>query len=317
MKKALILGVLGQDGSFMAELLSSKGYEVHGIVKENTLIERIEWIESLVININIHRVNILDKSQLSTIIKIIKPNEIYNFAGMSNVFNAWEDLDSVFDINARLPQNIMDIILYFDRSIKYFQASSSLIFGRDTSGKQNELTPTNPIYPYGITKLYADNMVKEYRKTFGLYFCSGILFNHESERRGDNFFSKKITREVCEIKKGKKEKIKVGNLSALRDYGYAPDYTQAIYLMMNNSEPKDYVIGTGKTISMYDFLKKCCVYMGINHEECFEFDTSLYRENDTNVLCADITKITKDLGWKPKHSIDDIIKIMIDKEFNK
>lgn len=312
MKKALITGILGQDGSYMAELLTTKGYEIHGIVKEDTDETRINKIKDTLPNVNIWDVNILSKDTLSNVIQLIRPNEIYNFAGISNVFNAWENLDEIFSINAQLPQHILEIILQFDKSIKFFQASSCLIFGRGTLGFQNEHTPTDPIYPYGITKLYADNMVKEFRRTFGIFACSGILFPHESERRGADFFSQKIATAVKNIKSGKQKILKIGNIESSRDYGYAPDYMDAVYKIMQAPIPTDYVIGTGIITDIITFIEKCFDYVGLCYSDHIEIDHQLYRENDTAILKADISKIKREIGWQPSTTIDEMIKKMID-----
>lgn len=311
-KKALVIGILGQDGSYMAELLYGKGYDVHGIVKDNTDANRIEWLTGLLPGIGISRINILDKSELLTFVAAYHPHEIYNFASSTNVFSAWEDLDRVMDLDARVPQHILECILKVDKSIKFFQASSCLIFGRNNDGIQNESTPVNPIHPYGIAKAYADNMVREFRTTYNVFACSGIFFNHESPRRGDNFFSKKITMAAAKIKQGLQQTIKVGNLNSYRDYGYAPDYVEAAYLMMQNSEPTDYVIGTGKLITMMDFAKKCFDYVGLDHVNHIDMDSELYRSVDTAILKADTKKIKSELNWTPRHSIDDTVKIMMD-----
>lgn len=315
--KALIIGILGQDGSYMAELLHSKGYEVCGLVRDNTDQSRIEWIESLVPGIEIHRVDILNKPQLSSIIKIIHPGEIYNFASSTNVFSAWENLDKVMDLDARLPQHILECILKIDKSIKFFQASSCLTFGRNNDGIQNEHTPINPVHPYGIAKAYADNMIAEFRTVHNIFACSGIFFNHESERRGENFFSKKITMAAAKIKKGLQQTIKVGNLNSYRDYGYAKDYMEAVFMMMQNEKPVDYVIGTGKLITMMEFAKKCFEYVGLDYVNHIDVDSELYRSIDTTILKANTQNIRLDLDWKPRNSIDDMVRIMVDFELNK
>lgn len=285
MKRAIIIGAKGQDGSYMKELLESKGYVVFGFGRElgiNSLINEIPKYN---------------------------PDEIYNFASSSNVFNAWENLDLVFDTDGRLPQLILEYILKNNKSIKYFQASSCLIFGRNEDGIQNENTPINPIHPYGIAKAYADMMVKELRKVHGIFACSGIFYNHESPRRGDSFFSKKVVKAAV-----KKQKIKVGNWYSKRDMGYAPEYMEAVYRMMQNYEPKDYVIGTGKLIEMRQFAENVFDQVGLDYREYMEVDDSLRRQNDTEFLRADITKIKNELCWKPKVGIDEMIKIMIDHE---
>jgi len=316
-KTALIFGVTGQDGSYMAELLYEKGYKVYGVVRNSANHEKLKWIISLVPSIELRSANILEKHEVFNLIRITKPDEIYNFAGSTNVFNAWENLDVVFNLNANVPRYILESILALDKSIKFFQASSCLIFGRDASGTQNESTPVNPIHPYGIAKASADAMVREFRSVFGMYCCSGILFNHESERRGDNFFSKKITTAAANIKLGKQSSIKIGNLDSIRDYGYAPNFMQAAYLMMQNGKSQDYVIGTGNLISMKNFAKKCFEYINLDYLNYIEFDESLSRGIDTNILRADCRKIEQELGWRATVSVNEMIKIMIDEELNK
>ena len=311
-RRALITGILGQDGSFLAELLSKKGYQVFGIVKGSSTIERAEWLKSLIPDVTLYTRDKLGKSFLEYTIDTVRPHEIYNLAGYSNVLNPWDDLDEIFNLNAKLPQDILECIVKVDKSIKFIQASSCLVFGKDDSGFQNEKTPSSPIHPYGVSKLYADNIIKAFRETFGLFACSAIFFSHESERRPDIFLSRKITSTVARIKNGSEEKIKIGNTLSFRDYGYAPDFMEAMYLMAQNKTPENYVIGTGRVIAISDFVKKCFDYVGMESEKYIEVDDNLKRKNDTNVLRADITKIKHELGWYPKHSIDDIISKMID-----
>jgi len=283
-KKAIVWGAFGQDGSFMSELLIGRGYDVSHMVKE---------------------------FHLSTYdaIASANPDEIYNFAGISNVINPFENLQEQFEITAGLPVRILEAIVKANKKIKFFQASSSLIFGRDESGLQNELTPFSPKYHYGSCKLYAHNMVNEFRETYGLFACSGIFFNHESERRKEHFFSRKICKAAAW-----KQKVTVGNLDSLRDFGYAKDYMEAAYLMMQAKEPKDYVIGTGKLISMRDFAKKAFEYAGLDYRDYVIEDESAKRKNDTQILCAVPSRIKLDLGWEAKTSIDEMIKIIIDND---
>lgn len=280
-KKALIVGMYGQDGSYMADLLKTKGYDVYPCTRQD----------------NPH--DLIDN---------IRPNEVYNFASTSNVFDPWSNLDEVFKTDALLPVKIMESILKIDKSIKFFQASSRLIFG-DITGSKNEESPLSPIHPYGCAKAYADTMVKEFRRVHGLFACSGIFFNHESPRRGNDFFSKKICRAAV---KGKK--IEVGNLYSFRDIGYAPDFMEAVYLMMQCDYATDYVIGTGVFISTGDFAKKAFDYVGLDYNNYLYTSSLLYRGSDTGLVNADISKIITNTGWRPKHNIDDIIKIMIEAE---
>lgn len=284
MKKALITGINGQDGSFMRELLQNNGYTVYGCTRTDDPVYLINYL---------------------------RPNEVYNFASVSNVFDPWKNLDTILDLNGKLPQRILECIVKTDKSIKFFQASSCLIFGRNEEGYQDEDTPADPIHPYGIAKLYADNMVKEFRKVHNIFACSGIFFSHESERRGADFFTKKITTAAVNIKAGKQQKVKIGNIHAIRDYGYAKDYMKAAYLMMQNAVPTDYVIGTSNLTSISEFIEKCFVYLNLNYLDHIEVDQSICRNNDNNTLRANISKIKRELGWHPETTVDQMIKIMI------
>lgn len=283
-KKAIILGGYGQDGSFMHELLVKKGYNVFIIGNDRPY------------DIHFH-------------ITLVQPDEIYNFAGVSNVINPYKSLNEVFEINAKLPQQILEAIYKVNKNIKYFQASSALIFGKDKSGYQNEETSYNPIYPYGAAKLYATNITKMFRDDLGLFACSGIFFPHESERRGEHFFTKKITHAAAT-----KTKVVVGSLKAKRDFGYAPDYVEAAYLMLQNNIPTDYCIGTGELTSIEDFAKKSFDYVGLNYKDYVKVDESKTRINEAEILCANISKIKDEIGWKPTKNIDEIIHKMIDND---
>lgn len=313
-RRALILGVLGMDGSHLAELLHSKGYEVHGIVRETTVEDRMEWIKKLVPGISIYPINVLDKKQLRTIINTIRPSEIYNFAGVSNVFLAYENLDEIFHLNAGLPQSILEIIMSVDKSIRFFNASSCLIFGKNIYNKQNEQTPVNPMYPYGAAKAYANNLVRLFRQDLGIFACSGIFYPHESERRGAGFFTKKITSAVARILDGKQDTVEVGGLAAFRDMGAAQDYVRAAHLMMIANEPTDYVIGTGKLISMIEFTQECFDYAGLDINKHVVVNELLTRKNDVGVLCADYNKVKRELGWERTITMKNLIKKMIDAE---
>jgi len=312
-KRALITGVLGQDGSFMAELLAQKGYDVYGIVRYEPDTDKIEWIQKLIPSIKISYVNILCQTDLYNEIELIKPDEIYNFAGYSNVFNPYLNPELVFDINAKVPQYILEVIQNSNKIIKFFNASSCLIFGRDKNEKQNESTHANPKYQYGISKLYANNIVNEYREEWGIFACSGIFYPHESERRGDLFFTKKIIKAALDIYNRKADKFNIGSLDSFRDFGYAPDYMEAVYLMMQNSTPKDYVIGTGILTKLRDFVKLSFDKMGLNYEDYICPTKELTRDNDVNILCADASKIKKELRWYPKVFVPELISIMLKK----
>jgi GDPmannose 4,6-dehydratase len=283
-KKAIIFGINGQDGSFLKELLIAKGYSVVGITKENG-------------------------NYLSKILMDTQADEIYNFAGVSNVFSPYENQEEIFTTNALLPHKIMQKIVKWSPHSRFFQASSSLIFGRDNSLYQRESTPFSPIYPYGVAKLYAHNMVNEFRETYGIAAWCGIFYPHESERRGERFFSRKITKAAAT-----KSKVTVGDLSAERDWGYAKDYVEAAWMVLQDQHhtPKDYVIGTGIATTLQEFAAKAFEYAGLDYRDYVTVDPALARKNDTTTLLADASLIRTEIGWKPKANIDELIKIMVD-----
>lgn len=280
-KKALIVGMYGQDGSYMADLLKSKGYDVYPCTRQD----------------NPH--DLIDN---------IRPNEVYNFASTSNVFDPWSNLDEVFKTDALLPVKIMESILKIDKSIKFFQASSCLKFGGNIDIIQDEYSRINPVYPYGAAKAYADMMVKQFREVHGLFACSGILFNHESPRRGKDFFVKKICHAAANRKK-----VIIGNIDSVKDIGYAPEFMEAVYLMMQAPYQCDYIIGTGKLTLMSDIIIMAFEYVGLDHNEYVVTDKN-QRVDHSFILRANTNRIFKDLYWKAKTSVSEIIKIMIDHE---
>jgi len=311
--KAFIVGALGQDGSYLAELLDSKNYEVYGVVKYNSDPNKIAWLKSLVPSIQILPMNISNPVDWDFYIKTHSPDEIYNFAGVTNIFDPWTDVEQTFQLNANVPQIIMETIRKVNKEIKYFQASSCLIFGNDSSGWQDEMTYPRPTLPYSAAKLYADNMVRAFRETFGMFCCSGIFFNHESPRRGSGFFTKKVTTIAKQISAGSKERLKIGNLFDMRDYGYAPDFMEAVHLMMTNRYPTDYVIGTGALTSTKEFIQRSFEHVNLNFADYIDIDNTLLRP-ERPILRADINKITRELKWTPKHSVEDLISIMMKDE---
>lgn len=311
-KKAIITGILGQDGSFLAELLHGKGYEVYGIVRLHTHIDRIKWLERLLPGIRLFRAEVKNKEEVKRIIRWIKPDEIYNFLGVSNTFAPYENTDEVIALNLTFPKHLLEIIEELGGNVRLFQASSCLIFGKDKSGMQNENTPVNPTYSYGIAKAAADNFVKMFREDKGLFACSGILFPHESERRGEGFFTKKVTTAVANIKMGKQQTLTVGDLSQLRNWTYAGDVVQAAWMMLQTDKPKDYIIGSSELTKVEKFVDMCFDYVGLDYKKHIEYDESLHRKNDFGLMCADHRAITADLGWRPKHDVPQITAKMID-----
>lgn len=317
MKKALLTGACGMDATFLAELLHSKGYEVYGIVRLHTHIDRIKKLERLVPGIRIFRAEVKNKEEIKRIVRWIKPDEIYNLLGYSNTFSPYEDTDEVIALNLTFPKHLLEIIEEVDKNIRFFQASSCLTFGKNREGLQDETTSPDPTFVYGVAKCAADQMVQLYRKDRGLFACSGVLFPHESERRGEGFFTKKITSAVARIKNGSQEKIKVGDLSQVRDWTYAGDVVEAMWLMLQQDKPRNYVIGSGKLTSVEKFVEMAFDYVGLNYKDYIQYDENLHRKNDFAVMCADISKIKRNLGWEPKLDITQIIAKMVDFELEK
>ena len=304
MKKALIIGIHGQDGSFLKEKLLDSGYDVMGIVREIKLESRIDPVKIITGDLT-------DKNLVDGIVSDYRPTHIYNFAGVSNVLNPYENWDTVFDQNCKIPHNFLESILRIDNKIRFFQSSSSLMFGRSKDISIKEESRLEPIYPYGISKSYSHLMVKEYREAFGIFCVSGIFFNHESERRGRNFLTQKIISGIKEIIKGNSTHIKVGNIDALKDISYAGDFMDAVKLIMEESEPNDYVLGSGKLVSIRDFIQKAFAYFDLDYKKYIIEDRSLLRLNNPETLVANPEKIRLRLGWEHKKDLDDIIQLMV------
>ncbi len=317
-KNVIILGALGQIASTLAELLYSKGYEIHGIIKKDTAQYRIDWLTSLVPTITIHKIDILKFGELSEVINTVNPECVYNMAGYTNTFEPWDRIDEVMELNAKVPQNILEIIVNSGKKIKFFQASSCLVFGKDKSGLQNEATPRSPLYCYGASKNYADNILQAFRDNFGVFACSGILFPTESSRRGDGFFTKKVSRAVAEIKLGiKKDKLKLGDLTQMRDWLFVGDAVDAIYKMMQAEQPVDYVIGSGVLTSTEFFVREAFGFAGLDYSEHIEQVPEFTRKKDMWALCANNRKIKLELKWTPKVTVTELIKQMVNFELEK
>jgi GDPmannose 4,6-dehydratase len=304
--KALILGALGQDGVFMSNILLNKGYEVYGVIKKNPTKIKLE-------NINYYEVTPNDSSEYIKIINEIQPNQIYNFMGVTNVFNAWDNPNDVYFNNFFLPLQIIEFIKSELPTCKFLQASSSLIFGNTTQTPQNESSPRNPIYHYGHSKNLIDNLIKDYRKNFNLFLCSAILYSHESELREENFLSKKIIKQSIEIKNGVRDKIHLGDVNQYRDIGYAKDYMEACYLILQQEIPDDFIIGSNSTIKTKEFIEKILFKFNLEFDDVIEINNSLKRSVDLSHLVSDNTKL-KSIGWNPSTTIDDMIDIMINFE---
>ena len=317
-KVALITGITGQDGSYLSELLLSKGYEVHGIVRRVALEDethRLWRIRKILKDINLHAGSLESYASLFNIILKIKPSEVYHLAAQSYVDYSFQDEFSTLNININGTHYLLSAVKEFATSkVKFYFAGSSEMFGKVKEVPQKENTPFNPRSSYGISKVTGFYMVKNYREAYKLHASSGILFNHESPRRGFEFVTRKITHAVAKIKKGSKEKLKLGNLKSKRDWGHAKDYVEAMWLMMQQEIPSDYVIGTGKEYSVEQFAQKAFSHVGLNYKDHIVIDDKLKRPSEVDSLLADFSKAKKLLKWQPKVSFDNLIKDMVESD---
>jgi len=317
MKRALITGITGQDGSYLAEFLLHKGYEVHGLVRRSSSFNRGR-IDHLYQDPHLnntrfflHYGDLSDSGQLTNLIYNIQPDEIYNLAAQSHVRVSFDLPEYTGDVTAIGVTRLLEAIRRSGIKTRFYQASSSEMFG-SAPPPQNEKTPFQPRSPYASAKVYAFWMVKNYRDGYGLFATNGILFNHESPRRGESFVTRKITIGVANILAGKAKKIYLGNLEARRDWGYAPEYVEAMWLMLQQEEPDDYVIGTGVTHSVKEFLEEAFSYLSMDWREYVEIDPRYFRPTEVEFLQADSAKAKKILGWEPRISLKELVKIMVD-----
>ncbi len=318
MKKALITGITGQDGSYLAELLLEKGYEVHGIIRRASTFntKRIDHLYKDPHNKNIkmflHYGDMTDSSNLNRILEKVQPDEIYNLAAQSHVKVSFEVPEYTAEVDGIGVLRFLDAIKEMGIKTKFYQASTSELYGKVQEVPQTENTPFYPRSPYGVAKQYAFWIVKNYREAYDLFGCNGILFNHESPRRGETFVTRKITRGLANIIAKKEKKIYLGNIGAKRDWGYVPEFVEAMWLMLQQDEPDDFVIGTGETHSVKEFLEEAFAYLDLDWEEYIEIDPIYFRPTEVENLRADFSKAKSILNWSPKISFKDLVKIMVD-----
>ena len=337
-KTALITGITGQDGSFLSEFLLGKGYDVHGTIRRSSVDfrERIAHLEGNP-NFHLHYADLGDSMSIMQVVSKVRPTEIYNLAAQSHVQVSFDSPEFTADVDAVGVLRILEAVRQCNLTdtCRIYQASTSELYGKVEQVPQNELTPFHPYSPYAVAKLYAHWIVREYREAYGMFCCSGILFNHESERRGETFVTRKITLAAARIAQGKQEKLYLGNLSSLRDWGYAKDYVECMWLMLQNSKPQDFVIATGKQHSVREFCSLAFKYVGIDlrfegegEEEkgidcktgkvLVEVSPDFYRPTDVVNLWGDPLKAEKQLGWNPnKTSFEQLVKIMVDSDMAK
>ncbi len=320
MKKALITGITGQDGSYLTELLLSKGYEVHGIIRRSSsfntgrIIHLFKDIHEADNRLILHYGDLTDGSRLEQLIERIGPNEVYNLAAQSHVRVSFDEPIYTVNVVALGMLRLLEAIRTVDggaNRIRFYQASSSEMYGRVQEVPQKETTPFYPRSPYACAKVYAYYQVINHREAYGVHASNGILFNHESPRRGETFVTRKITRGIARILAGKDKKLYLGNLDAKRDWGYAGDYVEAMWLMLQRDQPDDYVVATGSTHSVRDFLDECSRLLGWDWRPCVEIDSRYFRPTEVDLLIGDPSKAMQTLGWKPKTSFGDLVRMML------
>jgi GDPmannose 4,6-dehydratase len=316
-KKALITGITGQDGSYLAELLLAKGYEVHGLVRRSSTFNT-RRIDHLYVDPHeagarffLHYGDMSDSGQLSHLIYNIQPEEIYHLAAQSHVRVSFDMPEYTGDITGLGVTRLLETIRRSGIKTRFYQASSSELYG-STPPPQNEDSPMRPRSPYAAAKLYAYWMVRNYREAYGLYAVNGILFNHESPRRGETFVTRKITRAVARIKLGLQDKLYLGNLEARRDWGYAPDYVEAMWLMLQQEAPDDYVLATGETHAVREFLEAAFAHLDLDWRQYVEIDPRYFRPTEVDALLGDAGKARQRLGWQPKVSFAELVRLMVD-----
>jgi GDPmannose 4,6-dehydratase len=311
MKRALITGVTGQDGSYLAELLLEKGYEVHGIVRRAST-ETFERIEHLAGKIQLHQADLLDQLSIIDVIKVTNPDEVYNLAAQSFVPTSWKQPVLTGEFTAIGVTRVLEAIrLLGPERIRFYQASSSEMFGKVQEVPQRETTPFYPRSPYGVAKVYGHWITVNYRESYNMFCCSGILFNHESERRGREFVTRKVTDGVARIKLGMANELRLGNLDAKRDWGFAGDYVRAMWLMLQQDRPDDFVVATGETHTVKRLVELAFAAAGLDWQKYVKIDPALVRPAEVDLLIGDPSKAKKVLGWKPEVSFEQLVERMV------
>jgi len=318
-KRAFITGIGGQDGSYLAEYLLKLGYEVHGMIRRHSVAEnqdsRLHHIDG---EIKIYYGDLLDVPSLTRIMYDSQPDEIYNLAAMSHVRISFDMPSFTIQTNALGVLNLLEVYRQIVPKSKFYQASSSEMFGNsvDADGVQRLTTQMNPVSPYGCAKVMAYNLVRHYRQAYGLHACNGILFNHESPRRGSNFVTNKVVKSAVEIKKGKKEKLELGNLDAFRDWGHSKDYVRAMHMLLNYDIPDEWIVATGKTRSVRDLCRYVFSSLEMNYEDYVVQNSKYMRPHELKYLRGDSSKINSILGWQPEYTFETMIDEMIERWMN-
>ena len=313
--RALITGITGQDGSYLAELLLDKGYEVYGMVRRSS-VEKLDRIEHIKEKIKFVQSDLLDQLSIINAVKESKPDEIYNLAAMSFVPTSWAQPVLTGEFTGLGVTRMLEAVRLIGKDIKFYQASSSEMFGKVREVPQNEKTPFYPRSPYGVAKVYGHYMTINYRESYDIFACSGILFNHESPRRGLEFVTKKVTNCVAKIKLGLTDSLYLGNMDAQRDWGYAKEYVEAMYLMLQQDSPDDYVISTGKSHTVKEWVEAAFKCVDLDPEEYVKVDKRFLRPAEVDFLVGDNSKAKKKINWEPKVNFEQLVKIMVEYDYN-
>jgi GDPmannose 4,6-dehydratase len=310
-RKAFVTGITGQDGSYLAEWLLEKGYEVHGLVRRSSSFNtwRIDHIRDRIV---LHYGDLVDQNSLVRTLEMVGPSEIYNLAAQSHVKVSFEMPEYTANVTALGVLRLLDAVRELELPARVYQAGSSEMFGLVQETPQSERTPFYPRSPYGVAKVFGHWLAVNYREGYGMHVSNGILFNHESPRRGENFVTRKITTGLAAIKQGRASELRLGNLDARRDWGFAKDYVEAMWLMLQQDEPSDYVIATGETHSVREFLEEAFAYVGLDWQKYVKVDPKYFRPAEVDLLLGDPSKAKKALGWKPRVSFKELVRLMVD-----
>lgn len=315
-RKALITGITGQDGAYLAEFLLGKGYEVHGMVRRAST-ENFERIAPLRDRVELHQADLLDQLSIITLIRQIRPQEVYNLAAQSFVPTSWLQPLLTGEFTGLGVTRVLEAIRLIDPTIRFYQASSSEMFGKVRQEPQNEQTPFWPRSPYGVAKVYGHWITVNYRESYGIFACSGICFNHESPLRGKEFVTRKVTDAVARIKLGVQEKLTLGNLDALRDWGFAGDYVKAMWMMLQQEKPDDYVVATGQKHSVRELVELAFGRVELDWHDHVEIDPKLLRPAEVNTLRGDAAKARDVLGWRPETTFAELVRMMVEADLER
>jgi len=319
-RKALITGITGQDGSYLAELLLAKGYEVHGLIRRSSSFNtgRIDHLyrdpHERDVPLFLHYGDLSDSSSLINTLNTVRPDEVYNLGAQSHVMVSFEMPEFTADTAGMGSLRLLEAIRHADWPIRYYQAGSSEMYGKVAETPQSEITPFHPRSPYAVSKVFAHWMTVQYREAYGLFAANGILFNHESPRRGGTFVTRKVTRGIAAILAGRQERIYLGNLDARRDWGYAPEYVEAMWLMLQQPDPRDFVISTGEMHSVREFVETAFAYVDLDWRNFVEIDPRYFRPTEVDELCGDPSQALAVLGWQPRTSFNELVRIMLESD---